>query len=295
MTLGILVSYVEDTNREQQLVDALIDIGSPVVWDSGAFSVFTGKATITPQQHAEWVCRQVQRPNLRFIGLDVIGDAEATLANYRVQRELGAPVEPTIHYGDPISQIDRLLEVAPTEWLNIGGLVPFLRGSRNLRHVAAFLAAVRRATPDDIRIHALGCTTPSVLRQVPVDAVDSSSWLAAPRYRGLSLFDDQRGRWRQFELGSSTARRRSDAWADAHSSGAWLRDRYGISPVELLERANDRHFVLTAAIAGTHGLAEWLSKVHSRDITVYLAGSDPSTARHDSLLRQDQTHSKETP
>lgn len=285
MSLGILVSYVEDTNREQQLVDALIEQGSPVVWDSGAFSVFTGKATITPEDHTRWVLDQPVRPNLRFVGLDVVGDSVATLENYRTQRAMGAVVEPTIHYGDPVEQVRLLLDVADTDWLNIGGLVPHLRGSRNLRHVAAFIAAVRRSCPPEVRIHALGCTTPTVLRTVQVDAVDSSAWLAGQRYRQLSLFDSVRGRWLQFDLGSSSTARRLEAWAGAHQRAAWLRSEYGVSPTELIERAGDRHFVLSLAIEATGHLAEWVSRLHGKDLTVYLAGSDHSTARHDSLLR----------
>jgi len=292
VTLGILVSYADGRDQREadprrRLVEGVADDGFPLVWDSGAFSVFTGAAKITPEQHAEWVLSQPNSDNRRFIGLDVIGDAAGTLANYRVQRELGAPVEPTIHYGDPVSQVDTLLDVAPTEWLNIGGLVPYLRGSRNLRNVAAFIAAVRRQTPPEVKVHALGCTTPSVLRSVHVDAVDSSSWLAAARYRQVSLFDATRGRWRGYPLGSNTAARRGEAWTTAFGDAQWLRAEYGVAPSDLIERAEDRHFILSLAIAGVARFAGYIGELHGRPVTMYLAGSDPSdTARCDAVRAQ---------
>lgn len=292
MTLGILVTFadpgdVDPGKPSRELVQATADEGWPLVVDSGAFSVFTGKTSITPEQHAEWVLTQKHTPNRRYIGLDVIGDPEATLANYRVQRGLGAPVEPTVHYGDPVEQVDRLLEVAETGWLNIGGLVPYLRGSRNLRNVAAFLAAVRRRTPSEVKLHALGCTTPWVLRQVHVDAVDSSSWLNASRYRQVSLFDSVRGQWRGFPLGSNTSERREGSWSSAYRRGGWLRSEYGIEPGDLIDRADDRHFILTLAIAGVSRFAEHIAEVHGKPVTMYLAGSDPSnTARCDAVRGQ---------
>lgn len=254
MTLGILVTFadpgdVDPGKPRRELVQATADEGWPLVVDSGAFSVFTGKTSITPEQHAEWVLTQKHTPNRRYIGLDVIGDPEATLANYRVQRGLGAPVEPTVHYGDPVEQVDRLLEVAETGWLNIGGLVPYLRGSRNLRNVAAFLAA--------------------------------------SRYRQVSLFDSVRGQWRGFPLGSNTSERREGSWSSAYRRGGWLRSEYGIEPGDLIDRADDRHFILTLAIAGVSRLAEHIAEVHGKPVTVYLAGSDPSdTARCDAVRGQ---------
>src|SRR5690606_25591985 len=102
--------------------------GVPVVWDSGAFSAFTGKARVDLDQHTEWVkANDHGNPLVRFVGLDVIGDADATLDNYRRQRAAGANVEPTIHYGEPLDQVDRLLDAGVPDWFNVGGLVPYLR------------------------------------------------------------------------------------------------------------------------------------------------------------------------
>ena len=301
MTLGILVSYADvvDKSREDdprfRQIDEVADEGHPLVWDSGAFSVFTGNAAITPERHGEWVLAEPKSASRRFVGLDVIGDAEATLTNYRVQREMGAPVEPTVHYGDPITQVDRLLEVADTEWLNVGGLVPYLRGSRNLRNVAAFIAAVRRRAPH-VKIHALGCTTPSVLRSVHVDAVDSSSWLTAARYRKVFLFDDRRVRWRLYLVKSNTAALRDETWKAAYRDAQWLRSQYGVAPSELIERANDLHFLLSLTIAGVAKFADYVARLHGRPITMYLAGSDPSeTARCDAVRNQDRATPTTTP
>lgn len=248
--LGVLGSYaLEGRGASYERARRLIAAGFPFVWDSGAWSVFTGAAEVDVEGHAGWVLQQPADPGVRFVALDVIGDPDATLANYRAQREAGARVEPTVHYGDPVEQVDRLLEVAETGWLNIGGLVPYLRGSRNLRNVAAFLAA--------------------------------------SRYRQVSLFDSVRGQWRGFPLGSNTSERREGSWSSAYRRGGWLRSEYGIEPGDLIDRADDRHFILTLAIAGVSRLAEHIAEVHGKPVTVYLAGSDPSdTARCDAVRGQ---------
>lgn len=288
MSLGFLVSYaypgdVSPQNESQKAVMDAVDKGAPLVVDSGAFSVHTGRATITVEEHAKWVLTQPHTPNRRYIGLDVIGNAEATLENYKTQRSLGAPVEPTIHFGAPISQVKKLLDVADTQWINVGGLVATGRGGS--RAIAGFIAAVRKNLPPEVKIHALGCTTPAVLRQVGLDAVDSSSWLSAPRYRQLSLFDDKTGRWRNLTLGSNTTATRELRWQQVYSSGVWLRTQYGVTPTQIIEKSNDRYFLLRLAIEGVSRLGQWLEQLHNRPITMYLAGSDPSTtARVDAVL-----------
>lgn len=288
-SLGILVSYADVLSARADNVRAaaaeeVANQGAPLVWDSGAFSVFTGKADITVEQHTAWVLQRQHTPNRRYIGLDVLGKPAATLRNYQDQRAAGARVEPTATYGASAADLDALLAVGDTQWLNCGGMV-----GRGPSEIASFLAFVRRHTPPELKIHALGCTTPAVLRAVPVDAVDSSSWLSCLRYRTVSLFNRRSGRWHAFPLWTDTKQRRATSWRTAHRHAALLRGEYGVSPTEPLDRAQDRYFILRTAIAGVEQLARWVEDVHNRPVTMYLAGSDPSgTARTDAVLDNQQ-------
>ena len=217
MTLGILVSYADGRDQREadprrRLVEGVADDGFPLVWDSGAFSVFTGAAKITAEDHTEWI-QSLGETSARFVALDVIGDLDATLANYRDQRAAGVNVEPTLHYGEPLDQIDALLACGDVDWFNVGGIVGALARPSEHRNVAAFVAAVRRRLPSEVKIHALGCTHPDIVRLVSVDAADSTYWKNVARFRSLPLFDTDRADWRKFPL-ITTARdgRRDQTW-----------------------------------------------------------------------------------
>lgn len=265
--IGVLTSFVDGQARQR--LTPLVE--GPLVWDSGAFSVFTGRAEVSIEDHTAWVLQEAAegRQETRFIGLDVIGDPEGTLANYAAQRSAGAPVEPTIHYGDPIDQVDRLLEVAVPEWINVGGIVPFLRGGNaHHRNIAAFIAAVRRRLPAEVRIHALGCSTPGVLRQVGVDAGDSSSWISSDKFGELSLFDDRAGRWKSIPVRHQTRGQQEAGWTSAYSIGRMLRRDYGVAPEEITS-TTDRRFFLELAVQASDRFASWVSRIHDREFTMY--------------------------
>lgn len=280
--IGVLTSYVDGQARARLV--PLVD--GPLVWDSGAFSVFTGRAEVSLEDHTAWVIEEAAqgRQESRFIGLDVIGDPEGTAANYAAQRAAGAPVEPTIHYGDPLAQVERLLEIAVPEWINVGGIVPFLRGgSAHHRNIAAFIAGVRKRIPSEVRIHALGCSTPGVLRMVGVDAGDSSSWIASDKFGELSLFDDQAGRWRSIPVRHQTEEQRAAGWRAAYGMGRMLRRDYGVEPEEITS-TEDRRFFLELSVAATARFAGWVSSIHDREFTMYRV----SNVSYEALLVGDR-------
>lgn len=285
--LGVLGSYaIERGPAGMRHAQAFRDAGLPVVWDSGAFSVFTGTASIDADSHAEWVAAQEHDPSTRFLALDVIGDAEGTLANYRRQRiDHGVPVEPTIHFGDPVQQVDRLLEVEVPEWINLGGLVPYLAQPAEARRCAAFVAAVRKRLPDSVRIHVLGCVHPAVGKLVHHDAGDSTRWLSPRRDRHLMLWDDARADWRRYPVSTTTGieGRREKSWESAYRDGRWLRETYSLDPVEMTVEP-DSYRLLAVSIESMRRYALWLGAHHGRPTTVYLAGAILSRAAREAVL-----------
>ena len=273
--IGVLASYaLESAGRSGERAEPLIAAGVPFVWDSGAFSVLTGAAQVSVEGHTEWVLSQPDRDHVRFVGLDVIGDADATFENYRMQREAGAAVEPTLHYGTSLDYLDRLLDVAPTEWVNVGGIVSALGKPSQHRNVAAFIAAVRRRVPDGVKLHALGCVHPGIARMVPFEAADSTYWMNVVRFRSLSLFDRRLGDWKKFPACSTTAdNRRLDTWRRAFTDGSWLRAEYGIDPTDVALDAND-DLLVAAAIESYSRFADYYSAFHGGSpVTLYLAGA----------------------
>lgn len=264
MTLGRLLSYAE-IGRASRQIEALTEAGIPVVWDSGAFSVFTGRAEISVEDHTRWVlANQDSHPHDRYLALDVIGDPGATLANYQHAVEEGARVEPTIHFGTPIEAVEGLLNVRVPDWINVGGLV----GQRDDRQSAAMLAAVRRAIPPSVKVHALGCTRTSVASLVPFEGCDSSTWLTWGQYHQISLWNPLRDRFEVF--GSRTPR----DWERVHRAGRWVRETYGLTPT-FLQSPIDRSSYRQGNRAGIESLrlfTEFTKNLHNTESICYLAG-----------------------
>lgn len=282
--LGVLGSYaLEGRGASYERARRLIAAGFPFVWDSGAWSVFTGAAEVDVEGHAGWVLQQPADPGVRFVALDVIGDPDATLANYRAQREAGARVEPTVHYGEPLDQVERLLAVGDTGWLNVGGIVGALARPSEHRNVAAFIAAVRRRLPPEVKVHALGCIHPGIAQLVPFEAADSTYWLNVVRFRSLSLFDDRRGDWRKFSACTTTRdHRRDHTWRTAFGDGSWLRDEYDLDP-RLIAAEPDDDRLLRAAIDAHERFARWATALLDRPVFIYLAGAVSSDILLDRL------------
>lgn len=268
--LGALTTFAEGERAPLALLEAAEGHGVPVIVDSGAWSVFTGTAKIGLREHSQFVREASARfPAGRYIGLDVIGDAEQTLSNWRSQREEGIAVEPTIHYGTDPALARGYVGLEAGEWVNFGGLVRYQKGSDH-RRLAAWCAAVRRELPEEVRIHGLGCVTPALNHLFPFDAVDSTYWkLPLIRFRTLSLFNPRTARWVRIRVNSRNRHWHQEAWAETHRYGRWLREEYGVEPAFLLE-SDDRELV-ALSVESTRRFVEYYRERHGRGLVAYLA------------------------
>jgi hypothetical protein len=279
--IGVLASFADvakggkAAERLVEKVDALADAGVPVVWDSGAFSVWRVGAAVDVDDHARWVAaRQSAGTVTRHVGLDVIYDPDGSLANYRRQIAAGARVEPTVHYGEPLSLVDEYLATDP-DWINVGGVAQRAKGE-SLRQAIGFFAAVAKKAGDRVRVHGLGATHPTIGRLLPFDACDSTYWMSVFLYRQLPLFDPEKGDWRKYKFGSKHPDLRASGWRSVYADGRWLRSEYGVEPDDLAHaaplsnRADDPTVALS--IESHRRFADWLASRHNRDVVVYLAG-----------------------
>jgi hypothetical protein len=267
--IGVLYSYAGLTKGVLQRADAAEAMGVPVIWDSGAWSVHNGKATIDVDEHARWVAaRQKAGSKARYIALDVIGNGAATRKNFKRQRSLGAIGEPTVHYGERPKEAIEMFGENASGWLNAGGVAGMASGTAMVR-ARAFVAAVRLAAPD-IKLHALGATHPEIAGPIPLDAVDSTYWLSPTMHGILPLFDHRTERWLKLYLGRSVdPARRSKGWERIWGNAQWLRDEYGFAPEDVWQMTNDE--LIVASIESHRKFGEWLSARHRRPVTVYLA------------------------
>jgi hypothetical protein len=267
--IGVLYSYAGLTKGILAKAEQAEAMGVPVIWDSGAWSVHNGKATVNVDEHARWIVeRQKAGSKARYIALDVIGNGAATRKNYKRQRSLGAVAEPTVHYGERPREAIEAFGENGSGWLNAGGVAGMASGTA-LDRARAFVAAVRLAAPT-IQLHALGCTHPGIAGPIPLDAVDSTYWLSPTMHGILPMFDRRSGLWLKLYLGRSVdPRRRSKGWERMYGNAEWLRTEYGFGPDAVWEMTNEE--LTIASIRSHRTFGEWLSERHQRPVTIYLA------------------------
>lgn len=157
------------------------------VLDSGAFSAKNSGTVVTVDGYLEAIAdlRQTLPERLRpkeIYALDVIGDAEASLANCRNMWARGVEAIPTYHYQDGDEGILREM-LAGYEKIAIGGVAK-LNHNTKLKFCEQVFA---RAWPK--KIHGFGCASEDMVMSLPFHSVDSTSWESGPccygNWRGL--------------------------------------------------------------------------------------------------------------
>lgn len=251
--LGVLYSYESGEKAATRALDFARASGLRSILDSGAWSVFNAGAFIDPKAHAAYVNDiKADHPSTRFVGLDVIGDEEASYRNWMDQRALGAPVEPTVHFGSDPALVDRYLDAglvtdgAGERWVNCGGMVAASSRPSWIRPTMAWVAAVRRRLPEDVKIHGLGMTTPAANDLVRFDSVDSTYWLVSyARFRNLPLFDPDKRAWILLQLMTSSAAYTAESRATFRGHGRLLRERYGVTAREVWGMTDSERLALS--------------------------------------------------
>ena len=185
LPIDALVSY--HYFRADEVMNLVMGPGKyRMIADSGAFSAFSQGAKITLSEYAAW-CRK-WRPHLFWIAsLDVFGNPEATLANFRELRDRHQVESvPTIHVGCDPKWLD-VYAAEGVDFVGLGGMVGLgPRVGRWLVHVVRYA----RDRHPGMRFHAWGMTSPRLLDQVPIYSADSSGLVSGPTmYARLRLYD----------------------------------------------------------------------------------------------------------
>ena len=143
--------------------------------DSGAFSVFTGKAEIDLEEYTKdlftWGCEV-------YAGLDVIGNAKQTKVNCDTMKEAGLNPIPTFHFGEDYSYLKHYCE--EYDYIALGGVAQL----RTYPRVSAWLDNCFKIIKDyfPIKVHGFAITGERYLKKYPFYSVDSTSWLAGGKF-----------------------------------------------------------------------------------------------------------------
>lgn len=300
--LGVLFTYANSEAANRRVLAEATDRKLPVILDSGAWSVFNAGAKIDREAHAAFViAAQDDFPDARFLALDVIDSEVESFRNWVAQREAGARVEPTIHFGSPPSDMRLYLDrafggghpgLAPMadgrSWINVGGLVSGQSNPAMHRRMAAWSAAVRREVDKydpAVRIHGLGTTTPAVNDLVRFDGVDSSYWLVSlARFRTLPLFNPDTRRWTRMLIASAKPAYERESRSALYAAARMLRKHYGASPADLWEMTDDERLGLSLRSHAYFADAYRTRHRRLESPIVYLAGAP---TKHDDPIWEE--------
>lgn len=281
--IGLLYTYAHRTPAIEKRAAYAESIGVPIIWDSGAFSVYKGNATIDVDEHARWIIqRQNAGSTARYIGLDVIGNVDGTVANITRQTQAGARVEATLHYPAPARIIDRFKE-HNIEWLNLGGLA-WMKGDQMPRALA-WIAKVQQRNQQRFKIHGLGATPPAMIGNVHMDSIDSTYWQSPAKFRTMPLFDPRIGTWRLYMIKSNRGTNTPTMWKRLYKDAGWIRRTYNITPDDLFSlKSTDLNMI---AVTSHRRFQDWLRARHKRETIIYLAGASSMHERHIDMIAKD--------
>jgi hypothetical protein len=142
--------------------------------DSGAFSAWKSGKVIVLEDYADFCLKQIQQDSalVEIVSLDSIGNADQSMVNAYRLVDLGIPVMPVFHIGDPW---EHLVEYC-NGWDKVGLSCRFGESvTTSLKWIEQCFA---RAWPH--KFHSFGWTSFSMLKRFPFHSADASTWSHRP-------------------------------------------------------------------------------------------------------------------
>ena len=158
---------------------ALCESVADLTIDSGAFTAWRQDTAIDLGAYTDWLVAGAP-PFATCVALDVIGDADASVRNWREMLlralSLAPRLMPVWHECDPPEHLDEY--VARSGIVGLGRIA----GRRSQPKTFTFYDEAFNRHPD-ARFHALGNASPTTLEPYPFASFDSTGWQLTPRTR----------------------------------------------------------------------------------------------------------------
>jgi hypothetical protein len=213
--------------------------------DSGAFTAWSQAAEVDLDLYLAFLARWEGRFEV-IASLDVIGDAEASCANWERMQAEGYDTLPVFHYGEPWEFLDRYCE--GSDYVALGGMVGGSTGAL-MRWGIQALKVCRRY---GVRTHGFGVTNMSTFR-LPWYSLDSSSWTQGIRWGNVTVWSGTR--LQKIEFGDRKL---------VHRHAGFIR-QYGGDPNEVID--GSMHYRDIARVSG----AAWAIRDTHTQSRIYLA------------------------
>lgn len=176
----ILASY-HYFKKKSDLIKSCLRKGFDVFMDSGAFSAETKGVPINIDEYCKFI---IDTKIPTYAGLDVIGNAKATMENVKyMEKAYHLTPIPTFHLGGNIKD---LYELFNYDYIALGGLV---FSSNITRYCDEVWSIILREKPN-LRVHGFGMTNFDLMERYPWYSVDSSSYKGGRRFGRIQILWD---------------------------------------------------------------------------------------------------------
>lgn len=175
--LNILIAFPYLKREEMLFLDANKEYLNILV-DSGAFTAWKKGINITVDDYSTFLKKLPFKP-WNYFTLDVIGNPERSLDNFRSLQLLGHKPIPIFTRGEKLEMLDYYY--GHSDYVSIGGLV----GTKGNK---AFVNGIMKHIGQR-KVHWLGFTKQEFLHYYKPYSCDSSGWASGMLYGNLKLYD----------------------------------------------------------------------------------------------------------
>lgn len=150
--------------------------------DSGAFAAYKCGFDIDVHEYAEFVQKE-QDDVFVAAGLDVIGDAEATLRNQEILDGYGIETLPAYHYGEPSSFLRHYAETY--NYIALGGIAQLGSNRKAVSQWLGWCFSIILDTDPTTKVHGYAIQDEKLLMAFPWYSVDARSAHIIGCYGGI--------------------------------------------------------------------------------------------------------------
>lgn len=139
--------------------------------DSGAYSAFNSGKYIDLYEYMDFIRDNEQNYEI-YAGLDVIGDAKATLENQKIMDSEGLEAVPTFHITEPMKYLEHYAKNYP--YIALGVMAGKI-GTSTLRPWLDECWGIIKKTNPGIKVHGFGITDFGYMARYPWHSVDATT------------------------------------------------------------------------------------------------------------------------
>ena len=150
-----------------------------IMVDSGAFTYYHNGHVQSLEDYMGWLKTLPFEP-WRYIQLDVIGNADATLTNLEKMLDAGMTPMPVFTRGAPLEHLERMFEVS-----DVVALAPVV-GSNDVKAYMKYL--MEQVVPRGKKVHWLGFTNHDFTCHYRPYSTDTSTWAAPARFGSMHVY-----------------------------------------------------------------------------------------------------------